>query len=222
MSVRWPTWALDGTDGFLSANCVQSLLKTWGSGIASRVFLVASVTLLLLAVVLWSASRICGKGSNPEWNESFVFTVSDQATELVIKLMDSDSGTSDDFVGEATIPLEAVYTEGSIPPTVYNVVKGEHYCGEIKVGLTFTPERVVPPTVWLGTRRYQDFYKHMLALSKSRFLGSDIHDPIDADNDIFLPCRMVASAVSPKTLVAGNNRIEQTRKNKDARQALRP
>jgi hypothetical protein len=36
--------------------------------------------------------------------------------------------------------LEAVYTEGSIPPTVYNVVKGEHYCGEIKVGLTFTPE----------------------------------------------------------------------------------
>uniref|UniRef100_A0A453P5X2 C2 domain-containing protein n=1 Tax=Aegilops tauschii subsp. strangulata TaxID=200361 RepID=A0A453P5X2_AEGTS len=84
--------------------------------------------------------KLAGKGSNPEWNESFVFTVSDQATELVIKLMDSDSGTSDDFVGEATIPLEAVYTEGSIPPTVYNVVKGEHYCGEIKVGLTFTPE----------------------------------------------------------------------------------
>ena len=142
-----------------------------------------------------------GKGSNPEWNESFVFTVSDRATELMIKLMDSDSGTADDFVGEATyvscihvcnyycyiklfivfsqniclevnvlllppvfmllcklqwcygkknlvpystgscrIPLEAVYTEGSIPPTAYNVVKGEHYCGAIKVGLTFTPE----------------------------------------------------------------------------------
>lgn len=40
------------------------------------------------------------------------------------------------------IPLEAVYTEGSIPPTLYNVVKDEHYCGEIKVGLTFTPEVV--------------------------------------------------------------------------------
>jgi hypothetical protein len=38
--------------------------------------------------------------------------------------------------------LEAVYTEGSIPPTLYNVVKDEHYCGEIKVGLTFTPEVV--------------------------------------------------------------------------------
>jgi Ca2+-dependent lipid-binding protein len=43
-----------------------------------------------------------GKGSSPEWNENFVFTVSDQATDLVIKLMDSDSGTADDFVGEAT------------------------------------------------------------------------------------------------------------------------
>uniref|UniRef100_A0A804NX70 Uncharacterized protein n=1 Tax=Zea mays TaxID=4577 RepID=A0A804NX70_MAIZE len=41
--------------------------------------------------------------------------------------MDSDGGTDDDFVGEATIPLEAVYTEGSIPPTVYNVVKDEEY-----------------------------------------------------------------------------------------------
>ncbi|XBI47457.1 hypothetical protein VPH35_111399 [Triticum aestivum] len=48
------------------------------------------------------SSIASGKGSNPEWNESFVFTVSDHATELVIKLMDSDSGTSDDFVGEAT------------------------------------------------------------------------------------------------------------------------
>ncbi|CAD6220118.1 unnamed protein product [Miscanthus lutarioriparius] len=44
------------------------------------------------------------------------------------------------FVGEATIPLEAVYIEGSIPTTVYSVVKYEEYRGEIKVGLTFTPE----------------------------------------------------------------------------------
>jgi hypothetical protein len=31
-----------------------------------------------------------------------VFTVSDGATELFIKLLDSDGGTDDDFVGEAT------------------------------------------------------------------------------------------------------------------------
>jgi hypothetical protein len=39
-----------------------------------------------------------------------------------------------------SIPLEAVYTEGSIPPTVYNVAKDEECHGGIKVGLTFTPE----------------------------------------------------------------------------------
>jgi len=43
-----------------------------------------------------------GEGCEPEWNETFVFTVSDGATELFIKLLDSDSGTDDDFVGEAT------------------------------------------------------------------------------------------------------------------------
>ncbi|OQU85381.1 hypothetical protein SORBI_3004G228300 [Sorghum bicolor] len=86
------------------------------------------------------SSIAAGKGTSPEWNENFIFTVSDRTTDLLIKLMDSDTGTADDFVGEATIPLEAVYTERSIPPTCYNVVKGEKYCGEIKVGLTFTPE----------------------------------------------------------------------------------
>jgi len=39
-----------------------------------------------------------------------------------------------------SIPLDALYIEGSIPPTSYNVVKDGHYCGEIKIGLTFTPQ----------------------------------------------------------------------------------
>jgi len=43
-----------------------------------------------------------GKGSNPEWNETFVFSVSDNISEITIKLMDSDTLTEDDFVGEAT------------------------------------------------------------------------------------------------------------------------
>jgi hypothetical protein len=42
-----------------------------------------------------------GKGCEPEWNVTFVFTVSDGATELFIKLLDSDDGTDDDFDGEA-------------------------------------------------------------------------------------------------------------------------
>ena len=43
-----------------------------------------------------------GKGSNPEWNENFVFTISEGVSELKLKIMDSDSGTADDFVGEVT------------------------------------------------------------------------------------------------------------------------
>ncbi|CAL9076214.1 unnamed protein product [Musa acuminata var. zebrina] len=86
------------------------------------------------------SSVASGKGSDPEWNESFVFTVSDSVPELTVKLMDNDTGSSDDFVGEATIPLEAVFFEGNIPPTVYNVVKDQRYCGEIKIGLSFIAE----------------------------------------------------------------------------------
>ncbi|CAN6249476.1 unnamed protein product [Urochloa humidicola] len=87
------------------------------------------------------SSVASGKGCDPEWNETFVFTVSDSTEELFIKLLDSDGGTEDDFVGEATIPLQAVFTERNIPPIVYNVVKDEEYRGEIKVGLTFTPDQ---------------------------------------------------------------------------------
>lgn len=39
-----------------------------------------------------------------------------------------------------SIPLEPVFMEGNLPPTVYNVVKDGEFRGEIRVGLTFTPE----------------------------------------------------------------------------------
>ncbi|KAL6126109.1 hypothetical protein ACLB2K_074160 [Fragaria x ananassa] len=42
-----------------------------------------------------------GQGVNPEWNESFLFTVTDDVTELRLKIMDKDTLSSDDFVGEA-------------------------------------------------------------------------------------------------------------------------
>ncbi|CAL5340093.1 unnamed protein product [Camellia sinensis] len=87
------------------------------------------------------SSVASGKGTTPEWNETFLFTISDDVSELRIKIMDSDNLTQDDFVGEATIPLESLFHEGSIPPTSYNVTKDEQYCGEIRVGLTFTHQR---------------------------------------------------------------------------------
>ncbi|KAG4925467.1 hypothetical protein JHK87_051007 [Glycine soja] len=82
-----------------------------------------------------------GAGSKPRWNESFLFTVSDSVSELNLRLMDQDLLTSDDFLGDAKINLEPVFAVGSIPETSYNVVKDQKYCGEIKVALTFNPER---------------------------------------------------------------------------------
>nr|DAD47461.1 TPA_asm: hypothetical protein HUJ06_017398 [Nelumbo nucifera] len=86
------------------------------------------------------SSVASGQGTKPEWNEIFVFTVSQGVTELHIKIMDRDRFTKDDFVGESTISLKPLFVEGSFPPTPYSVVKDQQFCGEIKVGLTFTPE----------------------------------------------------------------------------------
>ncbi|KAK6141025.1 hypothetical protein DH2020_025235 [Rehmannia glutinosa] len=86
------------------------------------------------------SSVASGDGSCPEWNETFLFTVSGGVTELKIKLFDKDTFTEDDLVGEATIPLEPVFAEESVPPMSYNVVKDEQYCGEIRVGLKFTQQ----------------------------------------------------------------------------------
>ncbi|TKY65561.1 C2 domain-containing protein [Spatholobus suberectus] len=82
-----------------------------------------------------------GAGSKPQWNESFLFTVSDSVSELNLRLMDQDLLTSDDFLGEAKIDLEPVFAAaGTIPETSYNVVKDQKYCGEVKVALAFNPE----------------------------------------------------------------------------------
>ncbi|XP_062227494.1 elicitor-responsive protein 3-like, partial [Phragmites australis] len=77
--------------------------------------------------------------SEPEWNETFVFTISDDTSQLIVQIMDSYALTDDDFVGEVTIPLEPVLQEGSLPPAVHRIVKDEKYCREIELALTFTP-----------------------------------------------------------------------------------
>ncbi|PHT70075.1 Elicitor-responsive protein 3 [Capsicum annuum] len=78
------------------------------------------------------------EGSAPEWNETFVFTISGDVEEITLKIMDKNTFSSDDFVGEATISLHEVLREGEVSARSYNVVKDEEYCGEIKLGLTFT------------------------------------------------------------------------------------
>ncbi|KAF1884176.1 hypothetical protein Lal_00035241 [Lupinus albus] len=81
-----------------------------------------------------------GAGSDPIWNESFLFTVSDNVSELKLRFMDKDDFTDDDYLGETNIFLEPVFYEQSIGETVYNVVKEDKYSGEVKVALRFHPE----------------------------------------------------------------------------------
>lgn len=39
-------------------------------------------------------------GEEPQWNETFIFTISEGTTELNLKIMDKDTFTADDFLGE--------------------------------------------------------------------------------------------------------------------------
>ncbi|XP_059302266.1 16 kDa phloem protein 2-like [Lycium ferocissimum] len=47
-------------------------------------------------------STASGEGSDPEWNESFLFTISRGCDEINIKIMDENTFGSDDYIGEAT------------------------------------------------------------------------------------------------------------------------
>ncbi|KAJ9539387.1 hypothetical protein OSB04_032120 [Centaurea solstitialis] len=101
------------------------------------------------------SSVASGKGSNPEWNETFLFDVSsNDSTDLKVRIMDSDAGTADDLVGHARqvaladfvtykklIPLDTLFQDGDIPATSYNVMKDDKYCGEIRLSLNFTAQK---------------------------------------------------------------------------------
>ncbi|KAL0373231.1 UNVERIFIED_CONTAM: Elicitor-responsive protein 3 [Sesamum calycinum] len=128
------------------------------------------------------SSVASGKGSDPEWNETFVFALSDDVPELLIKILDSDGVSGDDFVGEAKIPLEPLFAEGSIPPTSYNVVKDEEYCGEIRVGLNFTPEASRKSSF---RRVLEAVRRDLVNKKKAMVAGRSLHIEVDS-HQLFL------------------------------------
>ncbi|XP_051120136.1 16 kDa phloem protein 1-like [Andrographis paniculata] len=89
-------------------------------------------------------------GHNPMWNENFKFEVEykaggEEQHKLLLKLMDHDTFTHDDHLGQATIYLEELFEEGvengkaEIHAQKYRVVSSNQtYHGEIEVGVTFT------------------------------------------------------------------------------------
>ncbi|KAL7146959.1 hypothetical protein ABFS83_06G076700 [Erythranthe nasuta] len=91
-----------------------------------------------------------GQGISPEWNEKFKFEVDypakeDEQHKLSIKIMDHDTFTDDDYLGQATIYLKELFEQGlekgnaELRAQKYRVVSSDKtYHGEIKVGVTFT------------------------------------------------------------------------------------
>ncbi|GAB2230148.1 hypothetical protein Drorol1_Dr00014405 [Drosera rotundifolia] len=93
-----------------------------------------------------------GRGTNPEWNETIEFDVdyprdSVHKYKLVFMIMDKHKCCADEFNGETKVYLEDVISLGmkngkmEIHPMKYRVVlPNKKYAGEIKVGVTFTPD----------------------------------------------------------------------------------
>ncbi|XP_022891879.1 elicitor-responsive protein 1-like [Olea europaea var. sylvestris] len=94
-----------------------------------------------------------GKGTSPVWNEKFEFRVDspfvdDNQYKLVLKIMDHDTFSADDYLGEATIYVKDIIKIGveegkaELHPQKYRVVSTDQtYYGEIQVGITFTAKQ---------------------------------------------------------------------------------
>ncbi|RZS11771.1 hypothetical protein BHM03_00043168 [Ensete ventricosum] len=93
------------------------------------------------------------QGGDPVWNETFAFPVNSSAVDdpiqrkLTLRIMDADTYTDDDFIGQATVHVGNVIALGmeegfaELEPAKYRVVlEDESYYGEIEVGVRFTTQ----------------------------------------------------------------------------------
>ncbi|EXC20172.1 Elicitor-responsive protein 1 [Morus notabilis] len=100
-----------------------------------------------------------GRGGNPVWNEKFSFRAeypgSGDNYKIILKILDKDTFSSDDFIGQATIYVEDLLVLGAengtaeMHPVKYRVIRQDNtYRGEIQVGVTFTRKVA---NYWLNT-----------------------------------------------------------------------
>ncbi|KNA09055.1 hypothetical protein SOVF_157160 [Spinacia oleracea] len=90
-----------------------------------------------------------GQGGNPEWHQKLTFRAeypgSGSDYHINLKLMDHDTFSSDDFIGQTMINVEDLLGLGvengsyEMNPTKFRVIGNDKsYHGEIKVGVKFT------------------------------------------------------------------------------------
>ncbi|XP_022938500.1 elicitor-responsive protein 1-like [Cucurbita moschata] len=89
------------------------------------------------------------EGGCPVWNETFTFRAeypgSGDDFKLVLKIMDHDNFSADDFIGQTSIYVEDLLALGAengvseLRAQKYSVVGANlNYSGEIQVGVSFT------------------------------------------------------------------------------------
>ncbi|KAG6578692.1 16 kDa phloem protein 1, partial [Cucurbita argyrosperma subsp. sororia] len=89
------------------------------------------------------------EGGSPVWNETFTFRAeypgSGDDFKLVLKIMDHDNFSADDFIGQTSIYVEDLLALGAengvseLRAQKYSVVGADlNYSGEIQVGVSFT------------------------------------------------------------------------------------
>ncbi|XP_010256916.1 PREDICTED: elicitor-responsive protein 1-like [Nelumbo nucifera] len=87
-----------------------------------------------------------GQGKKPVWNEKFNFKAEYPGQHKVIfRVMDKDTFSADDFIGESTIYIKDLLSQGvevgksELPLSKYRLVLDDlNYSGEIRIGITFT------------------------------------------------------------------------------------
>ncbi|KAF6148072.1 hypothetical protein GIB67_024247 [Kingdonia uniflora] len=92
-----------------------------------------------------------GQGKNPVWNEKFRFKAEypegtrNNQHKITFRIMDMDTFSSDDFVGESAIYVKDVISLGmqngmaELPSQKYSVVLADKtYYGEIRIAVTFS------------------------------------------------------------------------------------
>jgi hypothetical protein len=88
-------------------------------------------------------------GRNPTWNDKLKwraeFPGSGADYKLIVKVMDHDTFSSDDFIGEATVHVKELLEMGvekgtaELRPTKYNIVDSDlSFVGELLIGVSYS------------------------------------------------------------------------------------
>eukprot|EP00250_Pteridium_aquilinum_P016437 c23102_g1_i4 orf=83-742(+) len=80
-------------------------------------------------------------GSNPIWNQTFLFEVPDDVSNLAIAIYDFETHGKDEVMGTSLLPLANVYAQREIAPAKYKVrLRSGRIHGEVELGLKFFPK----------------------------------------------------------------------------------